>query len=176
MRAILGTLVSIATGIRSRMRVSVLVRSAVPVLGEKWFCSRQRTALEWGMAELDGFPLTNLLLYAAVALAPTFVFWAALIIFAHAQRRPRAREPQHPPIQALAADLRRVHRLLAEFGPGTPAARRNGTRQAYDALLIQACAAVEVEHELDTLPEGVDREVERLRVEHSLRTAGLAIP
>lgn len=129
------------------------------------------------MAELDGFPLTNLLLYAAVAVAPTFFFWAALSIFALSQRRrTRAGEPEHPPIQALAADLRRVRRLLAEFGPGTPAARRDGTRQAYDALLIQACAAVEVQHELDTVPEGIDREVERLRIEESLRTAGLAIP
>jgi hypothetical protein len=129
------------------------------------------------MAELDGFPLTNLLLYAAVAVAPTFFFWAALTIFATTRRRRGpTHEPEHRPIQALAADLRRVHRLLAEFGPGTPAARRIGARQAYDALLIQACAAVEVEHELDALPEGLDREVERLRVEEALRTAGLAIP
>jgi hypothetical protein len=76
----------------------------------------------------------------------------------------------------VSADLRRVHRILAGFGSGTPAVRRLGTRQAYDALLAQACRAVEVEHRLDSLPEGMDRELERLRVEESLRSAGLVIP
>ncbi|WP_116042592.1 hypothetical protein [Amycolatopsis palatopharyngis] len=129
------------------------------------------------MAELDGFPLTNLLLYAVVAVAPTFVFWVALSTAAVVRRRRgSAGVLEHRPIQDLAADLRRVHRILAEFGPGTPAARRKGTRQAYDALLVQACAAVDVSHELTVLPEGIDREVERLRVEEALRGAGLAIP
>lgn len=129
------------------------------------------------MAELDGFPLTNLLIYAVVAVAPTLVFWIALSAMAATRRRRRpAGEPVHRPIQELAADLRRVHRLLLDFAPGTPAARRKGTRQAYDALLVQACAAVEVEHELTVLHEGIDRDVERLRVEEALRGAGLAIP
>jgi hypothetical protein len=81
-----------------------------------------------------------------------------------------------PTIEQLSADLRRVHRLLAGFEPGTPAIRRRGAREAYDALLVQACAAVEVEHRLDGSPEGIDRELERLRVEESLRGAGLVIP
>ena len=68
------------------------------------------------------------------------------------------------------------HRLLAQFRPGTPMARRVGTRQAYDALLVEACDAVDVEQRLDQMPEGLAREVERLRLEESLRSAGLAIP
>jgi hypothetical protein len=69
-----------------------------------------------------------------------------------------------------------VHRLLVEYPAGTPAARRFGTRQAYDELLVQACRQVGVPHQLGELPEGMDREIERLRVEQSLRERGLAVP
>jgi hypothetical protein len=68
-----------------------------------------------------------------------------------------------------------VHRTLVEFPPGTPAVRRRAARQAYDALLAQACAAVEVSHRLGTLAEGMDLEVERLRVEEALREAGVRV-
>ncbi|MGC7098918.1 hypothetical protein ACPZ19_29955 [Amycolatopsis lurida] len=122
-----------------------------------------------------------LLLYGLVAIAPTLLFWLLLrlprlIRYARQRFFPRPAPPAHPPVQVLAADLRRVHRLLAAYGPGTPAARRTGTRQAYDALLTEACTVLEVPHRLDTLPEGMDRDLERLRVEEALRTAGLAIP
>jgi hypothetical protein len=89
------------------------------------------------------------------------------------RRRPEI--APHPPIEQVAADLRRVHRLLAHFGPGTPVVRRRGTLQAYDALLMQACFAVGIDHELDRLPPGMSLELERLRVEESLKDAGLVI-
>ncbi|SER92499.1 hypothetical protein SAMN05216188_117165 [Lentzea xinjiangensis] len=81
----------------------------------------------------------------------------------------------HRPIERIAADLRRVRRSLACFEPGTSAAKKIGARQAYDALLVQACAALDVEHRLHVLPQGVDREVERLRVEECLRRQGLSV-
>ncbi|WP_158879603.1 hypothetical protein [Amycolatopsis anabasis] len=124
-------------------------------------------------------PVGNLLLYAVVATAPTIGFWLALRLgravrtFVARRRAPR---PEGLPIERLAADLRRVHRALTEFAPGTPATRRYAARQAYDALLMQACREVGVRHRLDRVPEGVDREVERLRVEQGLRDAGLVIP
>jgi hypothetical protein len=129
------------------------------------------------MAETSGFPLANLVLYGVIVVAPAALALGALKIPALVRglRRPPP-PPAHPPIQELAADLRRVHRLLAQFAPGTPMARRVGTRQAYDALLADACEAVEIPHRLGELPEGMDREIERLRVEESLRTAGLGIP
>jgi hypothetical protein len=131
------------------------------------------------MAGASGLPVGNVLLYVVIVATPIAGFWAALRLPAlgRAVRQRRSAEPpRHPPIQALAADLRRVHRLLAEFAPGTPMARRLGTRQAYDALLVEACGAVDIEQRLAELPEGVEREVERLRIEDSLRAAGLAIP
>ena len=69
-----------------------------------------------------------------------------------------------------------MHRLLVQTPDGTPMVRRVATRDAYDELLRQACEAVEVRHDLDSLPEGIERNMERLRVEEALRSAGLTIP
>lgn len=126
-------------------------------------------------------PVGNLVLLVVVVIAPTLLFWAMLrvprtvdAIGAYLRKR-RGPAPENPPIERLAADLRRVHRTLAEFPPGTPAVRRRATREAYDALLVQACTAVDVPHRLDRIGEGVDREVERLRVEEALRAAGVRV-
>ena len=130
----------------------------------------------------DGVPIGNLLLLAAVVIAPTLIFWmlvrtpkAVDAIGARIRRHRRGPEPVGPPIERLTADLRRVHRAIASYPPGTPALRRRATHEAYDALLVQACAVVEVPQRLDTLPEGMDREVERLRVAEALKDAGITL-
>ncbi len=127
-----------------------------------------------------GGVLANLILFAVVCIAPTVLFWCALrvpkLLRWFREKRAKPLEPQGPPIERVAADLRRVHRLLAGYPSGTPAARRFGTRQAYDELLTQACRQIGVPHRLAELPEGMDREIERLRVEESLRERGLAVP
>lgn len=122
-------------------------------------------------------PVNTLVVYVALAVAPTALCWAAIRLprLVRRLRRPQV-VATGPSIEQVSADLRRVHRLLTGFEPGTSAIRRLGARAAYDALLVQACAAVEVEHRLAELPEGMDRELERLRVEESLRDAGLVIP
>lgn len=89
--------------------------------------------------------------------------------------RPPAPVSDHRPIERIAADLRRVRRTLAGFEPGTSAVKKIAARQAYDALLVQACSALEVEHRLRLLPEGMDREIERFRVEECLRRLGLSL-
>ncbi|GAB3450107.1 hypothetical protein [Actinophytocola sediminis] len=127
-------------------------------------------------------PLANVLLLVAAVLAPTLLFAALLRMprvvdgIGALVRRRREPPPAGPPIERLTADLRRVHRTLAEYPPGTPNVRRCATRDAYDALLVQACAAVDVPHRLADLPAGMARELERLRVEEALRQAGLTIP
>jgi hypothetical protein len=158
------------------------------VLGERAGAGVSRMPLPAGvvepynevMAEPAGFPIGNVLLFAALVFVPTAAFWAVLRLSTLVSRikrlRPGPPVPLRPPIQILVADLRRVRRVLAGFKPGTPMARRLGTRQAYDALLAEACDAVNVEQRLGTFPEGVEREMERLRLEGSLRSAGLAIP
>ncbi|SEP35850.1 hypothetical protein [Amycolatopsis saalfeldensis] len=120
-----------------------------------------------------------LVLFAVVCLAPSALFWCALRVPALyrwvARRRPGRPVPAGPPIEQLSADLRRVRRQLSGYPPGTPAARRYGTRQAYDELLATACREVGVDHRLAVLPEGIDRDLERLRVEDSLRQHGLVV-
>jgi hypothetical protein len=126
-------------------------------------------------------PMANVALFAVAVVAPTVVFWGIvriphLVDVIGERIRRRQVVPKGLPIEQLAADLRRVHRLLVQTPDGTPMVRRIATRDAYDELLRQACAAVEVEHELDTMPEGMERDMERLRVEEALRDAGLTIP
>lgn len=131
------------------------------------------------MADATGSVAGPLVLFAVVSLAPSALFWCALRapeIYRFLRRKFAKPQAQGPPIERLAADLRRVHRLLVDCEPGTPAARRLGTRQAYDELLQQACRRIEVPHRLEGLPEGIDRDIERLRIEQTLRDRGLAVP
>jgi hypothetical protein len=131
------------------------------------------------MAGMAGVPVLNMLLYGLVAMIPTAVcgaiLWIPRLVNRIRRRRPPA-EPTGPPIEKLAADLRRVHRILTHYEPGTPVVRRMGTLQAYDQLLVQACRALDVPHRIDEIPAGIDLELERLRVEAELRDAGLMIP
>ncbi len=125
--------------------------------------------------------MANVLLFAVAVIAPTLVFWILVrvprLVDGVGERIRRRRVVATSlPIEQLAADLRRVHRLLVQCPDGTPMVRRIATRDAYDELLRQACTAVDVRHDLDTLPEGVERDMERLRVEEALRSAGLTIP
>lgn len=125
--------------------------------------------------------MANVALFAIAVLAPTLFFWMLVrlprVVDVVGERIRRRRvQPTGLPIEQLAADLRRVHKLLVQCPDGTPMVRRVATRDAYDELLRQACTAVDVRHELDELPEGMERDMERLRVEEALRDAGLTIP
>lgn len=130
---------------------------------------------------MSGTVAANLMLFAIAVFAPTLVFWGLVraprfVDMIGERLRKRRVVAKNLPIEQLAADLRRVHRLLVQCPDGTPMVRRIATRDAYDELLRQACAEVDVEHRLDTVPEGVERDMERLRVEEALRSAGLTIP
>lgn len=125
--------------------------------------------------------MANVALFAIAVLAPTLFFWMLVrlprVVDVVGERIRRRRvQPTSLPIEQLAADLRRVHKLLVQCPDGTPMVRRVATRDAYDELLRQACTAVDVRHELDELPEGMERDIERLRVQEALRDAGLTIP
>jgi hypothetical protein len=80
--------------------------------------------------------------------------------------------PTRRPVELVAADLRRLGRELALVPSGTPVARRRGLLAAYDDVLREAAAALEVpEHLADVAPAA--REQERTRVLAALRAAGL---
>ena len=130
---------------------------------------------------MDSHVLGNVLIYAVLVVSPSAVvaLLFALPKFFGALRNLRDRRrppvPDKPPIERLAADLRRVDKAIRELPDGASIVRRRGTQQAYDALLRQACDALRVPDELDSLPDGLDRDLERARVEVELQRAGLVI-
>jgi hypothetical protein len=125
-----------------------------------------------------------LVMAMATAMLPTGVLW----LLTHGEeigeraraigRRCRLLRPApvvtyDPPIERIAADLRRLSRQRRQQHSGTSAARRRGLQMAYDGTLVAACRALDVPHLLDELAEGMDRDFERVRIESALEAAGL---
>lgn len=78
------------------------------------------------------------------------------------------------PIEQLAADLRRLRTVLRGDAHRS-AAHQMGNRLAYDRLLIEACAMLEISHELGENSAGMERDIERVRIEAELERAGVAV-
>jgi hypothetical protein len=78
-----------------------------------------------------------------------------------------------PPIERIAADLRRIRPQARKPAMGTPMARRRAIVAAYDEALLDACRALDVPTELDRMTDALERESERLRTEHDLEEAGV---
>jgi hypothetical protein len=78
------------------------------------------------------------------------------------------------PVQAVAADLRRLTRELAMVPGGMPMARRQGLLAAYDDVLVEAAELLEVPHQLTVEPPAT-RELERMRLLAMLEAAGLVV-
>jgi hypothetical protein len=90
----------------------------------------------------------------------------------------RARSPAAPtarPIQEIAADLRRLSRQLALVPAGAPLVRWRALWAAYDSVLMEAAAQLEVTHTLPGTPVGMARDIERLRMVAALEGAGLVV-
>lgn len=81
--------------------------------------------------------------------------------------------PVGMPLERIAADLRRLRAEAGHHPPGMPVAKYRGSVAAYDQALVDACRALELTNDLSTMPDGVDRESERLRVEYELERAGI---
>ncbi|MBA3417528.1 MAG: hypothetical protein ACR2KO_07005 [Geodermatophilaceae bacterium] len=117
-------------------------------------------------------------LVAIVILVPLFGprLWRATGRLVEDRRDRRAqRNRVSPQTGQLVDDLRRLSRKLAELPHGAPWARQHGTQMAYDDVLVALCRALDVEHDLATLPMGMTRDLERLRVEDALYAMGLRI-
>ncbi|GIF05361.1 hypothetical protein [Actinoplanes siamensis] len=78
------------------------------------------------------------------------------------------------PIEQLAYDLRRLDRQRRSGLLRSSESCMAALLQAYDARLRLACRCLGVAEQLQPL-QGVDREMERLRVETRLEAAGLAL-
>lgn len=83
--------------------------------------------------------------------------------------------PDNRPLEAVAADARRLRRMYALVPTGAPMVRRNGALLAYDYVLAEAARCLGVERELSALPLGPARDLERLRLEADLEACGLRL-
>jgi hypothetical protein len=83
-------------------------------------------------------------------------------------------ERRIPPVEQIAAELRRLDRQRRR-GPSTESEKWSAAvASAYDAWLLAACRRLNVTEHLTTLA-GIDRDIERVRVEGQLETAGLVL-
>jgi hypothetical protein len=83
--------------------------------------------------------------------------------------------PPRRPIEVVAAEARLLALRVHHPPRGVSFAKYQGWVSAYDRLLGEGCAALEVEHLLDVLEPGEERDLERSRVESLLWLAGLRI-
>jgi hypothetical protein len=86
-----------------------------------------------------------------------------------------APEPTHPPIEEVAASLRRLRAMLNSLPKGTSWVRSVGVANAYDQMLAVACEQLEVDNRLLSMTHGRLRDLERLRVEYELGECGLLL-
>ena len=133
---------------------------------------------------MEGNVLFGILRVVAISLVPvgiaaTFVHARFLLDTGtgvarrlHLLRPPPVR-PDGPPLETLAATLRRLRPRVHSPRPGTAVARQRGIAAAYDDALVNTARGLHVPTTLADLPEGYDRAAERLRLEDQLAQAGL---
>jgi hypothetical protein len=81
--------------------------------------------------------------------------------------------PTGPPIEQIAADLRRLGRQRTGVASRSPVWFA-AVQRAYDQRLALACVELEIPEHLAELT-GVDQDIERVRVEGMLQAAGLRL-
>lgn len=90
-------------------------------------------------------------------------------------RNVKALKHQHgTPIERLGADLRRLRHLI-QHSEHQSASQQEALRKAYDSVLIDTCQMLDIEHELDLPTAGIERDIERVRVEANLETRGIVL-
>ena len=78
------------------------------------------------------------------------------------------------PLEHVAANLRRLRGVLT-VDEHRSAVHQIGNRVAYDQVLIQASEMLQIEHDLAKRSAGMERNIERLRVEAELERAGVVL-
>ena len=84
------------------------------------------------------------------------------------------RRQQGVPLEQVAANLRRLRGVLT-VDAHRSAVHQIGNRVAYDQVLIQASEMLQIEHDLAKRSAGMERDIERLRVEAELERAGVVL-
>jgi hypothetical protein len=85
------------------------------------------------------------------------------------------RRQQGAPLEQVAANLRRLRGVLTVDDEHRSAVHQIGDRVAYDQVLIQASEMLQIEHDLAKHSAGMERNIERLRVEAELERAGVVL-
>jgi hypothetical protein len=120
--------------------------------------------------------LTPTLLGAVVVTAPR---WCGAIARVWPERGSRDPKPLGPPIEQLAADLRRLLRLHAELTAGAHLALRAHRLWAIEAAIgvraVEAANALEVPHREPERPGALSRD-ELCALLYALGDAGLVLP
>ena len=83
------------------------------------------------------------------------------------------RRQQGAPLEQVAANLRRLRGVL--IVDAHRSVHQIGNRVAYDQVLIQASEMLQIEHDLAKHSAGMERNIERLRVEAELERAGVVL-
>jgi len=119
--------------------------------------------------------------YVLIAFSPLALLWLAVrvprVLDELRDRRAvrlRATRAHGYPLERLAADLRRLRGELIN-DPPTNNVRRTALLMAYDSVLKDICARLEISTELETAPDGPERELERLRAESAIQEAGVPL-
>ena len=94
---------------------------------------------------------------------------------ARLRRRPQPPATARRPIEVVAQEARALAVRVHEPPRGVSYAKYQGWVAAYDRLLGEGCAALELDHLLGVLEAGQERDRERERVESLLWLAGLRI-
>lgn len=122
----------------------------------------------------------RIVLFIFLTIAPLLLLWALVNAGSVADWVSERWERWHPkpappgrPIERLADELRRLSARLREPANSTYT-NISGVQLAYDKVLLDACQALGVESRLDGL-SGMNRELERARLEVELTRAGMVI-
>jgi hypothetical protein len=85
------------------------------------------------------------------------------------------RGPDSRPLEAIAADARRLARDFHHQPRGQSFMKYEAHRRAYDEVLAEGCRALRVDHLLGVIEPGRELDAERARVEYRLECAGLEL-
>jgi hypothetical protein len=128
---------------------------------------------------VGGRPIVEgLLLYVAIAVAPTVVVWLGVrllpaLVTAFLERGRRTDVATGPSLETVVADLHRLRRQVRDCRAPTRV-RAVALLAAYDDVLLEVCAMVDVEAPLATAT-GSDRAFARMLTEAALEDAGIAL-
>ena len=126
----------------------------------------------FGFLKVIGIALAPVLIVTAFVRADSLFRGSVTLARRLHLLRPPPLRPDGPPLEVLAATLRRLRPRVQTPQPGVAVARQRGIDAAYDEALVHTARALEVPTSLADLPEGYDRAAERLCLEHALEQAG----